>query len=88
MHTLLIILLILIQFLNVCLLSLFLVLIVAGLNMGKSWSFNNKRWLILTTVFFTAGWIIAMYICFFEVVKINPVVGSIIGLEMPFPLPG
>jgi hypothetical protein len=56
--------------------------------MGKSWSFNNKRWLILTTVFFTAGWIIAMYICFFEVVKINPVVGSIIGLEMPFPLPG
>lgn len=88
MHSLLIILLVVLQFLNLSVLSLGQILIVAGLNMGKPWSFSRKRWLVIATVFFTAGWIVGIFICSMNVVELGVIAGNITGLELQLPLTG
>lgn len=88
LHSLLIILLVVLQFLNVSLLSLLLVLIVAGLNIGKPWSFSRKRWLVIATLAFIATWIVGIFVCAIDGVELGVVAGNITGLELQLPLSG
>lgn len=80
-HTLLIMLLIVLQFLNVSLMGLILVMVVALLNSGGSWNFNRKRYLIYFTVFFMAAWMLCIYISSLAIVNLNDQMGRILGLE-------
>lgn len=88
MHIALILLLVALQFLNVSVLSLGLVLIVAGLNFGKPWSFSRKRWLVIITLFFVAGWITAIFVCSIDGIDLGVIAGNISGLELQLPLDG
>jgi len=88
LHSLLIILLVVLQFLNLSLFSLLLVLIVAGLNMGKTWSFTRKRWLVITTIFLIAGWTVGIFVCSIDGIDLGVVAGNITGLELQLPLNG
>lgn len=80
-HTLLIMLLIVLQFLNASLMGLILVMVVALLNSGGSWNFNRKRYLIYFTVFFMALWMLTIYISSLPVVNLNDQMGRILGFE-------
>lgn len=80
LYSLLIILLVVDQFLNVSILGLLLVLIVAGLNAGHRWDFYKKRWLIYITVFYTSGWMLACYICSIDVLGLSGQAASMLGL--------
>jgi hypothetical protein len=88
LHALLIMLLVVLQFLNVSVVSLLLVLIVAGLNAGKPWSFSRKRWLVLATMFIIAGWIVAIFVCSISCIELGVIAGNITGLELQLPLNG
>lgn len=81
MYSGLLILLVIDQFLNISLLGLTLILVVAGINAGHRWDFVKKRWIVYFTVCFTYGWMIACYICSIEVLQLDGVAASIIGVR-------